>query len=44
LVEIETESKVKYTKCRKKNTIVGEEISEKEKILCPEYRTEKKKP
>jgi len=33
-------------KCRKKNTIAGEKINKKEKkeILCPECRTEKKKP
>jgi len=40
------ESKVKCIKCGKKDTIIGEQISEKEKksILCLEYRTGKKKP
>jgi len=39
-------SKVKCVKCRRKDTVVGEKISkeEKKKILCPEYRTEKRKP
>jgi len=39
------ESKVKYMKYGRKDTIVGKEIYEKEKkeILCPECRTGKKK-
>ena len=40
----EAGSKVKYTKCRRKNIIVEEKISEKKKrnIWCSEYRTERK--
>jgi len=39
-------SRVKCAKCERKDTVVGEEICEKEKkeILCPECRTGKKKP
>ena len=39
------ESKVRYTKCRRKDIIVGERILEEEKrnILCPEHRLREKK-
>jgi len=38
------ETKVKCTKCRRKDTVVDEKISEEEirEILCPECGTEKK--
>jgi len=39
-------SKVKCVKCRRKNTIIGEKVSEekKKRILCLECSTGKKKP
>jgi len=39
-------SKVRYTKCKRKDTVVRERIPEEKRrnILCLEYRTEEKKP
>jgi len=37
---------MEYAKCEREDTIIGRKMSKekKEKILCPEYRTGKRKP
>jgi len=36
--------KVKCTQCRQRDTVAGVSKEDREKILCPECRTERKQP